>query len=31
MSVPNQKIVIIGQRPERSKRSLFATMNIDAL
>lgn len=31
MSVPNQKIVIIGQRPERSKHSLFATMNIDAL
>lgn len=31
MSYPNQKIVTIGQRPARSKASLYATVNLDAL
>lgn len=31
MSVPNQKIVQVAPRTERSKTNLYATMNIDAL
>lgn len=31
MSVPNQRVIQIGQRVERNKDNVYATMNIDAL
>ena len=31
MSVPFQRLITIGDRPQRSKESIFATINIDAL